>query len=409
MVNKLKRLILIITLFAVIIAAFHLKLNPKLTVFSEEYQSNDISKFDVELTSLLINKLNQLEIPGMQVAIKINDELHHYNIGTIDYKRTKKVSEENIYKIGSVTKVFTATLALKLIEEGYFDLEDTIVKWFPNVVNSETITIRTLLNHTSGIYNYTENFPFQCKVLLSPKKVWTRKELYKYIVKGQPAFKPGEEHRYSNSNYVLLGLICEKVTGKEYEELLHEKIIDYANLENTHIIPYDHIPEKLVEGYDRDVIPLGINKIKISNTSWSSMAYSAGAIVSNCNDLIKFFSYLLSESIISNKYLEEMMDFIDCTAEDIFVQTGYGLGLRRFEIRDNILIGHTGTIPGYGGLLIYNMERDYSVAVLANISYLDQIDILTEIINYINSQEVNFLKEDSYFCRDQSYVHFSFI
>lgn len=90
MVNKLKRLILIITLFAVIIAAFHLKLNPKLTVFSEEYQSNDISKFDVELTSLLINKLNQLEIPGMQVAIKINDELHHYNIGTIDYKRTKK-------------------------------------------------------------------------------------------------------------------------------------------------------------------------------------------------------------------------------------------------------------------------------------------------------------------------------
>lgn len=66
--------------------------------------------------------------------------------------------------------MFTATLALKLIEEGYFDLEDTIVKWFPNVVNSETITIRTLLNHTSGIYNYTENFPFQCKVLLSPKK-----------------------------------------------------------------------------------------------------------------------------------------------------------------------------------------------------------------------------------------------
>ncbi len=63
---------------------------------------------------------------------------------------------------------------------------------------------------------------------------------------------------------------------------------------------------------------------------------------------------------------------------------GYGLGLRRFGIQDNILIGHTGTIPGYGGLLMHNIERNYSVAVLANISYLDQIDILTEIINYVN-------------------------
>ena len=395
MISRLKRLIVIIALFVMIIVGPYLKLNPKLSVFNELYQDNDKSKFDVELTNLLISKLNQLEIPGMQVAIKINGELHNYNIGTIDYKRTKKVSEENVYKIGSVTKIFTATLVLKLAEEGYFDLEDTVDKWFPNVMNSETITIRSLLNHTSGVYNYTENFSFQCKVLLNSKRVWTEKELYKYIIKGKPVFKPGEEHRYSNSNYVLLGLICEKVTGKEYEELLHEKIIDYVNLENTCILPSENIPEKLVEGYDRDVIPLGINKIKTSNTSWSSMAYSAGSIVSNCNDLIKFFSYLLSESIISNKYLEEMMDFIDCTDEDIFVQTGYGLGLRRFEIEDNILIGHTGTIPGYGGLLMYNIGRDYSVAVLANISYLDQIDILTEIINYINSQEVNSLKEAS--------------
>ncbi len=73
--------------------------------------------------------------------------------------------------------------------------------------------------------------------------MWTRKELYKYIVKGQPAFKPGEEHRYSNSNYVLLGLICEKLQVKSMKSYYMKKIIDYANLENTHIIPYDHIPE----------------------------------------------------------------------------------------------------------------------------------------------------------------------
>lgn len=384
MLSKLKRLLVIVTLFAVIIVVLYLKLNPKLVVFDEEYQNNDRGKFDDELTKLLINKLNQLEIPGMQVAIRINGESHNYNIGTIDYKRTKKVSEENVYKIGSVTKIFTATLVLKLTEEGYFDLEDTIDKWFPNVMNSETITVRSLLNHTSGIYNYTENIILQCKTVLNPRKVWTEQELYEYIIKGKPTFKPREEHRYSNSNYVLLGLICEKVTGKEYEELLHEKVIDYVNLENTCILPFDKIPEKLVEGYDRDIIPLGINRIKTSNISWSSMAYSAGSIVSNANDLIIFFSSLLSGSIISDKYLEEMMDFIACTDEDVFVQTGYGLGLRRFGIQDNILIGHTGTIPGYGGLLMHNIERNYSVAVLANISYLDQIDILTEIINYVN-------------------------
>jgi D-alanyl-D-alanine carboxypeptidase len=78
-----------------------------------------------------------------------------------------------------------------------------------------------------------------------------------------------------------------------------------------------------------------------------------------------------------------MMDFIACTDEDIPVQTGYGLGLRRLEIDGNTLIGHTGTIPGYGGLLMHNLEKNYSIAVLANISYLDQITILTELIDHL--------------------------
>lgn len=387
MINIFKRLIAIIVLFAMITVVLYFKLNPKLSVFNNTYEDVYNGNFDVELTNLLISKLNELEIPSMQVAIKINDELYDYNIGTIDYDRTKNVSVNNVYKIGSVTKIFTSTLILKLAEEGYFNLDETINEWFPDVPNSESITIRSLLNHTSGIYNYTENFVLQCTVLLNSKKVWNEEELYKYILKGKPSFKPGEGHRYSNSNYVLLGLLCEKVTDKQYEELLHEKIIDYLNLENTYILPYDKTPEKLVEGYDRDVIPLGINKIKTLNTSWSSMAYSAGAIVSNCNDLINFLDSLLSESIISNKYLEDMMNFIECTDEDITVQTGYGLGLRRFEIDDNILIGHTGTIPGYGGLLMHNIDRNYSIAVLANISYLDQIDILSELINFIKNQK----------------------
>lgn len=395
MFKSLKKILVIIGIFIMIIVTLYIKSNPKLSLFSDTYQDINKSKFDTEFTNLLTRKLNQLEVPSIQVAIKINDELYKYNIGTIDYNRTKKVIDENVYKIGSVTKIYTATLVLKLAEEGYFGLEDTIDKWFPDIIYSENITIRSLLNHTSGIYNYTENLLFQCKTLLNSKKVWTEKDLYKYILKGKPLSKPGEEHRYSNSNYVLLGFICEQVTGKKYEELLHEKIIDPLNLENTCILPYDETPVKLVEGYDRDIIPFGINRIMKSNTSWSSMAYSAGAIVSDCKDLVNFLSYLLSESIISNKYLEEMTDFIDCTDEDIVVQTGYGLGLRRLVIEDSILIGHTGTIPGYGGLLMHNIERDYSIAVLANISYLDQIDILTEILNYINSQEVNFPNKGS--------------
>lgn len=404
MISRFKKSITIVVLLVIIFVFLHIKSHPRLSVFYEINQDENNSTFDAELTSILIDTLNQLEIPGMQVAIKIYGGVHNYNIGTVDYERTERVGEDNVFKIASVTKIFTSTLVLKLAEEGYFNLDDTIDKWFPELINSETITIRTLLNHTSGVYSYTENFALQCKALLNPRKLWTEKEIYEYILKGKPAFEPREEYRYSNSNYVLLGIICEKATGMEYEELLYDKIIDKLNLQNTCILPYDETPEKLVKGYDRDVIPLGIKRIETFNDSLSSLAYSAGAIVSNCNDLIEFYSSLLSGEIISDKYLDEMMTFIDCTDEDLYVQTGYGLGLRRFEIGGHVLIGHTGTIPGYGGLLMYNADKDYIIAALANISYFNQIAVLTEIINYIDSREANSFimeayDESCYICR----------
>lgn len=381
--TRLRYKVGMIGIITIILIAFYIKSNPKLSVFTETNLDPNQSDFDLEITNLLTDKLNYLGIPGMQVTIMLNNDLHNYYIGTIDYKRTEKVTEDNVFRIGSVTKIFTATLVLQLAEEGYLNLEDTIDKWFPDIPHSKNITIRSLLNHTSGIYNYTEDILLAAKTFLNSNKKWTPDDLYSYTLKGQPSFKPGEDHRYSNSNYLLLGLICEETTGRKYEELLHEKIIDPLDLKHTYIPPYDEIPVKLVEGYDRDVIPLGINKIKTSNTSWSSMAYSAGALISNCTDLVKFINSLFKEELISSQSLEEMMDFIACTDEDIPVQTGYGLGLRRLEIDGNTLIGHTGTIPGYGGLLMHNLEKNYSIAVLANISYLDQITILTELIDHL--------------------------
>jgi len=183
-ISRFKKSITIVVLLVIIFVFLHIKSHPRLSVFYEINQDENNSTFDAELTSILIDTLNQLEIPGMQVAIKIYGDVHNYNIGTVDYERTERVGEDNVFKIASVTKIFTSTLVLKLAEEGYFNLDDTIDKWFPELINSETITIRTLLNHTSGVYSYTENFALQCKALLNPRKLWKKRRFMNIFSRG---------------------------------------------------------------------------------------------------------------------------------------------------------------------------------------------------------------------------------
>lgn len=129
---------------------------------------------------------------------------------------------------------------------------------------------------------------------------------------------------------------------------------------------------------------MGIHEIKPENKAWASGAYSAGALASNAIDINRFLKELFTHKIIKKETLEEMMEFQDFTDEDILDQSGYGLGMRRIVIENNTLIGHTGTIPGFGAAAFYCPDKNYYITILGNISFLNAEHLLHTVVMAIN-------------------------
>lgn len=334
-----------------------------------------------QLEGELLQVINEMGIPGLQLTIILEDVEYNLALGTMDYQREHAITSEHILRMGSVSKVYTAVLVMKLVEAGHLGLDDSIDQWFPKIPHANQITIRQLLNHTSGISNYTENIWFQLETVSSSKRFFTTDDLLNYLVEGKPDFSPGEEYRYSNSNYLLLGLIAEKSTGIPYPQLLHQLLLQPLHLQHTVLLPYDETPRELISGYDRDLLPLGPHTIKPYNTAWASAAYSAGGIASTSAEMAQFMHGVFHKhAVIGKKSIEEMMQFQPFLEEDIPEQTGYGLGLRELMIDGHRLIGHTGTIPGFGAATFYEPETGTTIAFLGNISFLDQIGLLQTVL-----------------------------
>jgi D-alanyl-D-alanine carboxypeptidase len=176
------------------------------------------------LQAILDEEVNTLKVPGIQAYVRTPDGLTWSGTsGTTDLQRHQPMQQEDILRIGSVTKTFTAVVILKQVEAGQLSLDDHLSRWFPGIPGAESITVRNLLNHTSGIEDI---IPKGMMKSIIPSTVWQEDELLKLIAGGKPGFTPGSQWAYSNSNYILLGMIAEKVTGKSMLQLYHEEIID---------------------------------------------------------------------------------------------------------------------------------------------------------------------------------------
>ena len=171
---------------------------------------------------------------GSLTIAKDGNVLYTRAIGYSQINGTEKkpLTAANRFRIGSITKMFTAVMILQLVEEGKLKLTDTLDKFFPQVPNAQKITIAQILSHRSGIPNVRRDRNSQRNVNTTPI---TKDEMLALIVKGTPDFEPDTKHSYSNSGYFLLGLILEKVTGKPYEEALKERITSKIGLKDTYI------------------------------------------------------------------------------------------------------------------------------------------------------------------------------
>ena len=194
-----------------------------------------------KLQVILDEDVNSLKVPGLQAYVQTADGQTWSGVsGTTDLARKNLMQPGDVLRVGSVTKTFTTVIVLKLVEEGRLGLDDLIAKWFPDFPNSQEITIRQLFNHTSGI---TEIIPKVLMRSILPGTYWKPDELVALIAGDGSNFTPRGTFEYSNTNYIMLGLIAEKITGKPFAQLLHEDIIDPLGLRNTYFIPYEPAPQ----------------------------------------------------------------------------------------------------------------------------------------------------------------------
>ncbi len=277
-------------------------------------------------------------------------------VGWADLESQKAMEMDSKLKIGSVTKMFTSVLVFQAIESGKLSLDQKLSDFYPQIKNSEKITISQLLQHRSGIFNITNRLDYP----IYRTKPHTEEELLAKMMEGGSVFEPDSKADYSNSNYILLTIILEKISGKSYENLLQESILDPLQLCDTYIFG----PISVEKGETKSYIYNG--KWQEDLETQASIPRGAGALTSTVADLSKFASGLFGGKLISEQSLAQMME----------IKEGFGRGLFMIPFYERKSFGHTGGIDGFRAFLGYFPEEKVTLAVLSNGMNYNNNDIL---------------------------------
>ena len=325
-----------------------------------------VSKADLD--AALKKSFKESDAPGVVAAVQTPDFTWVQAMGVADRASGEPMTPEVHHRVGSVTKTFTATLLLKAADEGLLSLDDTIDQYVKGVPNGDKITLHQMSDMTSGIASYTESDQWVKEWLSDPTKVWKPEELARFGIKEPPLFDPGTGWFYSNTNYVLLGLVLQQVTGKPIEQLYEEEIIGPLHLTETSFPGTSSaIPEPYDHGYTLQGKSSGSKPI--DSTHWSpSSAWTAGEMISTAEDLLVYGRALgTGKGLLSPQAQKERLDsFVDdvppLNQPPLKGDLAYGIGLGK----DHGWVGHNGEIPGYNTYLFYHPDIDAVVVVLVN-------------------------------------------
>ena len=252
------------------------------------------------------------------------------------------------YRIGSITKMFTAVMLFQMVEEGKLKLTETLDKFYPQIPNASKITIEQMLGHRSGIHSFTSDAEFQTW-LMNPK---TKEELVEVIAKGKPDFEPGAKASYSNANFILLGYILEKLGKEPYQAALKKRITSKIDLKDTYLGGKTDIKRNETFSYNYT------DNWNVSRETDLSIPGGAGAIVSTPSDLTKFIQALFDLKLVSPESLNHMKTFRD---------GNIGFGMFQFPLDEKTKVyGHTGGIDNFNAALFYLPEEKLAVAYTSN-------------------------------------------
>ncbi len=302
----------------------------------------------------LINNLASHNLAIGSMAISIG--------GKVVYQRSfgKDQTPATEYRIGSISKLFTATLVYQLIDAHKLALNAQLSNYFPQLPNSTRITIAELLGHRSGLANFTNNTGYD-DWKEQPK---THEELLAMIKNQKPDFEPNAKADYNNSNYLLLSYILEKIYNKPYKNIVTERIIKKLNLNHTYYgtKPGFQHGEAISYHYVN-------NEWKRDKPAYLDNFSGAGAIISTPPDMLKFINALFTYQLISKRSLDTMRTIKD----------GYGEGLFPYGDEKHDGLGHNGKTEGFGASLQYYPEKKLAIAYCTNGEVYPKAEILNDI------------------------------
>ncbi|MFF7068348.1 serine hydrolase domain-containing protein [Streptomyces pseudovenezuelae] len=326
-------------------------------------------------------------VPGVTLTARDGRGTWSTTAGVGNLRTHAPRAADDRYRVGSITKTFVATVLLQLEAEGRLSLDDTVDKWLPGVVHGNghdgsRITVRQLLNHTSGIFNYTADETFARTYFLKDGFFQHRydtqspEQLVATAMAHKPDFAPGTSWNYSNTNYVVAGMLIRKVTGRTYGEEIRHRVIEPLKLTATSVPgtrvtvprPSSRAYSKLAEtatGPTYDVTRLN-----------PSLASSAGEMISDSADLNRFYSALLKGRLLPPKQLKEMKTTV---AVEGLPNAGYGLALMDRELSCGVHVwGHDGGIHGSSSVAVTTADGRHSLAFNFNGDWSGNSDAVIE-------------------------------
>ena len=311
-------------------------------------------------------------LPGVEATVLFPDGSSWTGVrGDADVAAERPVEPTTPFAAASVTKTFTAALVLRYVDQGKLRLDDRLARYLPDFPRASAITVRMLLNHTSGIPDFFINPKLEVALNKAKRRPWTAAEILDRYLQPGANFAPGKGWAYSNTNYLLLGIVAEQVGGAPWATLVRQELLEPLGLAATYVQHVEAPPAEPARTYrmiagsrgpvarpwtdGTDVVPF---------TSVVTAAGSAGAIASTTGDLARWARALYGTPLLSKASRKEMFTFVRTRWYGSI--TSYGLGVSRVKLQGRVAYGHTGALAGTRAAIRYFAKDGVAIAVAFN-------------------------------------------
>lgn len=316
------------------------------------------------------------KIQGVSAAVIIDNDTWAGTAG--ESFEGSPLRPDMVLGIGSNTKTLMSVALLRLQEQGRVDLDASITRWVPRHPNIDTtITVRQLLNHTSGVGDYSALKSYRDACLADPKRRWKLDDLIELIPEQQ--FAPGTSWSYCNTNYFLAGIIAQEATGLSLYQLFRRELFNPLSMDSTRLYPDEPLTGELAHrwmgGRDAFAVPM--------DAEWSG-AWAAGAVISTASEMAQFYDALFSGKILNEQSMAQLTAFVGANE--------YGLGISRKMVAGLSVIGHSGEIRGYSSVIFRVPALRANIVVLTNSIPSNPLGVAAAIVRVLRGGTTSVLE-----------------